>query len=170
MKGEAKVTLLEGCCISLPCDTALWTRIVFTWVFFFYFMFHFVCDEWQNQALCVCIKFCVKLSKSATRTLEMLCEKSRQRFLIDIHISRLFVYQMKTRIFKETMHQQNDRRCWKNLRSHLWRLSPKIHKLTDTAGISCGIWQEILTENLNMCRIAAKFVPWLWQMIKSSSA
>jgi hypothetical protein len=36
-------------------------------------MFHFVCDGWQNQAN-VCIKFYVKLGKSATKTLEMLCE------------------------------------------------------------------------------------------------
>jgi hypothetical protein len=31
-------------------------------------MFYFVGDGWQ----CVCIKFCVKLGKSATETLEML--------------------------------------------------------------------------------------------------
>jgi hypothetical protein len=34
-----------------------------------------------------------------------------------------------------------------------------IHKLTDTVGISYGVCQEILRENLNMCHIAAKFVP-----------
>jgi hypothetical protein len=33
-----------------------------------------------------------------------------------------------------------------------------IHELVDTAGISYGVCQEILTENLNMRRIAAKFV------------
>jgi bacterioferritin-associated ferredoxin len=36
-----------------------------------------------------------------------------------------------------------------------------IHKLADTVGISCGVCQEILTENLNMRRIAAKFLPQL---------
>jgi ribosomal protein S25 len=38
-----------------------------------------------------------------------------------------------------------------------------IHELADTAGISYGVCQEILliTENLNMCRTAAKFVPQL---------
>jgi DNA-binding Lrp family transcriptional regulator len=34
-----------------------------------------------------------------------------------------------------------------------------IHDLTDTVGISNGVCQEILTENLNMGGIAAKFVP-----------
>jgi ribosomal protein S25 len=29
-----------------------------------------------------------------------------------------------------------------------------IHELTDTTGISYGVCQEILTENLNMCHIA----------------
>jgi hypothetical protein len=32
------------------------------------------------------------------------------------------------------------------------------HELADTIGISYGVCQEILTENLNMCRTAAKFV------------
>jgi hypothetical protein len=36
------------------------------------FVFHFVCDG--NIEQLVCIKFCVKLSKSATETLEMLQE------------------------------------------------------------------------------------------------
>jgi hypothetical protein len=36
-----------------------------------------------------------------------------------------------------------------------------IHELAATAGISYGVCQEILTENLNMRPIAAMFVPWL---------
>jgi hypothetical protein len=36
-----------------------------------------------------------------------------------------------------------------------------IHELADTSGISYGVCQEILTENVNMHRTAAKFVPWL---------
>jgi hypothetical protein len=35
----------------------------------------------------------------------------------------------------------------------------KIHEFADTAGISYGICQEILTENLNMRHIAVRFVP-----------
>jgi hypothetical protein len=33
-----------------------------------------------------------------------------------------------------------------------------IHEFADTAGISYGAYQEILTENLNVCHTAAKFV------------
>jgi hypothetical protein len=36
-----------------------------------------------------------------------------------------------------------------------------IHELADTVGISYGVFQEILTENSTMPRIATKFVPWL---------
>jgi histone-lysine N-methyltransferase SETMAR len=48
----------------------------------------------------------------------------------------------------------------------IWELTHKdchrtIHELTDTAGISYGVCQEILTENLNMRCTAAKFVPLL---------
>jgi hypothetical protein len=43
----------------------------------------------------VCMKFCVQLSKSATVTLEMLCEAFGQGFLNDIHVSRLVKCQLK---------------------------------------------------------------------------
>jgi hypothetical protein len=36
-----------------------------------------------------------------------------------------------------------------------------IHELTDTAGISYGVCQEMLTENFNMHRTTTKFVPQL---------
>jgi hypothetical protein len=34
-----------------------------------------------------------------------------------------------------------------------------IHELAHSAGISYGVCQEVLTENLNMCNIAVKYVP-----------
>jgi hypothetical protein len=62
---------------------------------------------------CVCIKFCVKLGKSATETLEMLCEAfeehslSQTAVLNGIHISRPVECQLKIM----TKHQLNDRKC-----------------------------------------------------------
>jgi hypothetical protein len=44
-----------------------------------------------------------------------------------------------------------------------------MHEPTDTVGISYGVCQEILTQNVNMCRIAVKFVPRLLTNDKSSS-
>jgi hypothetical protein len=52
----------------------------------------------------VCIKFCVKLGKSAVETLEMLCEAfgepslSLTVFLNDIHVSRPVECQLMTNI------------------------------------------------------------------------
>jgi hypothetical protein len=53
------------------------------------------------------------------------------------------------RTFRATKLQQNDRKCWKNSRTHPWR--PSLNNpWADTAGISYGVCQEILTENMNM--------------------
>jgi hypothetical protein len=69
MRGEAKLTLPQAYYISLPRDTALLTRIVFTRLLFRLLVL-FCLDGKIEQ--CVCIKFCVKLSKAATETLEIL--------------------------------------------------------------------------------------------------
>jgi histone-lysine N-methyltransferase SETMAR len=63
------------------------------------------------------------------------------------------------RTFRATKHQQNDRKCWKTRELILEDRRRTIHELADTAGISYGVCQEILTENLKMLRIAAKFFP-----------
>jgi hypothetical protein len=49
---------------------------------------------------------------------------------------------------------------------NIWELIHKdchwtISKLVDTVGISCEDCQEVLTKNLTVCWIAAKFVSWL---------
>jgi hypothetical protein len=73
MRGEAKVTLLQAYCISLPCDTALWTRIIFTQVLFRLSVFLWL--QWMVKSSNVSASsFFVKLSKTATETLEILCE------------------------------------------------------------------------------------------------
>jgi hypothetical protein len=72
MRGEAKVTLPQAYSISLPCDT-MHEHTLFLHECFFDFVFLFVCNGWQSEQ-CVCIKFCVKLGKSASGTLEMLHE------------------------------------------------------------------------------------------------
>jgi hypothetical protein len=65
------------------------------------------------------------------------------------------------RMFRATTHQQNDRKCWKNLKLIGEDHYRTIHELTDTVGLSYGVCQEILTERLNMLRITTKFVPQL---------
>jgi hypothetical protein len=72
MRGEAKVTLLKAYCISLPHDTTLNTYCFYTGAFSTSCFVLNVMDGKIKQR--VCIKFCMKFGKSATETLEMLCE------------------------------------------------------------------------------------------------
>jgi hypothetical protein len=55
-------------------------------------------------------------------------------------------------------HQQNDTKCWKNLRIHPRRPSPNNPWARRHRWTSYGVHQEILTENLNMCHITVKFL------------
>jgi hypothetical protein len=113
----------------------------------------------------VCIKFCVKLGKSATETLEMLHETFGEHCL-----SRTAVFKWRSR-FKAGRVSVEDGECSgrpstsnttenvENIRQLINEDCRRtIHKLAYTVGISCGVCQEILMENLNMRRIAAKFV------------
>jgi hypothetical protein len=53
---------------------------------------------------------------------------------------------------------ENVEKFWELIHEdHCWA----VHELADTVGISYGVCQEILTENLNVCCIATKFIPQL---------
>jgi hypothetical protein len=111
---------------------------------------------------CVCIKFCVKLSKSATEILEMLHEVFGEHSL-----SRTAVFKSYS-CFKAGRVSVEDDECSgrpsnrnvENIRELICEdRHQTIHALADTVGICYGVCQEILTEHLNMRRNAAKFVP-----------
>jgi hypothetical protein len=160
MKGEAKVTHPKAYCITLPCDTMLWTHTVFTQVLFRLRFVWLMAKSSNMSALSFAWSSTNPLPKPLqcfVRLLENIL-LARQRFLNDIQVSKSVSWRWWT--FRVTKHQQNDRKCWKNLRTHPRKPSP-IHEFTNIAGISYGVCQEILTENLNMCCIATKFVPWL---------
>jgi hypothetical protein len=109
----------------------------------------------------VCIKFCVKLRKSAIETLEMLCEAFGEHFL-----SLTAVFEWHSRFKVGRVSVENVERSWRpgtnkttenfekmqELMHEVRRRT--IHELADTIGISYEACQEILTENLNMRRIA----------------
>jgi hypothetical protein len=66
----------------------------------------------------VCIKFTVKLSKSATETLEMLREAFREHSLSQTAVSKWHSRFKDCRVSvgddkrsEKTKHQQNDRKC-----------------------------------------------------------
>jgi ribosomal protein S25 len=51
-------------------------------------------------------------------------------------------------------------------KDHRWTM----YELADTVGISYGVCQEILTENLNVSHLARKFVPWLFNKQSKAAA
>jgi hypothetical protein len=89
-----------------PHDTALWTRVAFSTLCFILSAI----DGRLEQR--VCMKFCVKVGKSTTGTLEMLREAFGGHSC-----------QGQSNVscgwwtFRATKRQQNDRKCWE----HPWR-------------------------------------------------
>jgi hypothetical protein len=113
----------------------------------------------------VCIKFCVQLIKSATVTLEMVHKAFGEHPL-----SPTVVFEWHSRVKASRVSVEDDERSGLPSTSKMTENFEKIreihkdccrtiHELADTVGISYGVCQEILTENLNMRRIAVKFVP-----------
>jgi hypothetical protein len=114
----------------------------------------------------VCIKFCVKLSKPATKTIEMLREAFGEHFL-----SLTAVFECHSCFEAGQQSVEDDEHSGRPSTSKTIKSVEKIrelthkdrrrtiHELADTTGISYGVCQGILRENLNMRHIAAKFVP-----------
>jgi hypothetical protein len=109
----------------------------------------------------VCIKFSVKLGKSITETLEMLCEAFGEHSL-----SWTAVFERHSRFKASRVSVGDDEHSGQPSTSKTTENVEKIrelidkdcrqtiHELADTVGISYGVFQEILTENFNMRRTA----------------
>jgi transposase len=114
----------------------------------------------------VCIKFCVKLDKFTTETPEMLCEAFGEHSL-----SQTVVYEWHSRFKAGQVSAEDDKRPGRpsttKTTENVEKIRELIHKdhrqtiqvLADTVWLSYEVCHETLTENLNMCRIATKFVP-----------
>jgi hypothetical protein len=90
----------------------------------FDFVFRFVCDGWQNRAMC--------LHQVLREAWQIHCRNPlnsswgfwRTFFKSDRGFWMTFTFQGRSsvswrwRMFWETKHQQNDRKCWKNSRTH----------------------------------------------------
>jgi hypothetical protein len=104
----------------------------------------------------VCIKFCLKLHNSSTETLEML----------EHSLSRTVVFEWHSRSKAGRVSVEDDKRSGRTSISKMTENVEKIRELihqdrcrtilksADTVGINYEVCQEILTENLNMRRIA----------------
>jgi hypothetical protein len=82
-----------------------------------------------------------------------------KRFLNDIHVSRSVECQLKMTNVQGDQGPAKRQKILKKNRELIQEDRRRIiHELANTVGISYGVCQEILIENLIMCRIAAKFV------------
>jgi hypothetical protein len=109
----------------------------------------------------VCIKFCVELGKSATKILVMLCKAFGEHSL-----SQPVVFEWHSHFKGSWGSLEDDERSGQSSTTKTTDNVEKIeelihedhcqtiHELADTVGISYGGCQGILTENLNMRRIA----------------
>jgi hypothetical protein len=109
----------------------------------------------------VCIMFHVKLGKSATETPEMLHEAFGE-----FSLRRTAVSEWHSRFKADQMSVEEDKRSGRPSTNKTTENTEKIrelnsedrrrtiHELADTDGISYGVCQEMLSENMNMCHIA----------------
>jgi hypothetical protein len=110
MRGEAKVTLPQAYCISLPRYIAVNKHGFYTSAFqSSCFVLSAMVGKIKQR---VCVKFCVELGKSPTETIQMLREAFGEYSL-----SRTAVFEWDSRFkagrrrrtFRATKHQQNDK-------------------------------------------------------------
>jgi hypothetical protein len=106
----------------------------------------------------------VKLGKSSTETLEMLCEAFGEYSLSWIAVFEWNSHFKAGRVSveeNECSGQSSTSKTIENvekIREFIHEGHRQtIHELADTVGIRYGVFQYILTEILNMRRIAAKF-------------
>ncbi|KAL4126147.1 hypothetical protein QTP88_010376 [Uroleucon formosanum] len=114
----------------------------------------------------VCIKFCLKLGKNATKTYTMI-----KTAFGEYSLSRSVTFEWYKRFKDGRQSTDDDPRSGRPSTSRKDDVVEKIEEkvrndrrltfreLANEAGISIGSCHEILTENLQMKRVAAKFVP-----------
>ncbi|CAI6344606.1 unnamed protein product [Macrosiphum euphorbiae] len=114
----------------------------------------------------VCIKFCVKLGKSATETFEMI-----KKAFEDEAMSRSKTFEWHKRFIEGREDINDDSRAGRPSTSRNVEMVAKVRKiirsdrrmtireLSTECNISFGSCQTILTEDLGMRRVCAKMVP-----------
>jgi [histone H3]-lysine36 N-dimethyltransferase SETMAR len=130
----------------------------------FYFSSYFRMSEKREQR--VCIKFCQKLGKTATETHEML-----QVAFGEEALSRSKTFEWHSRFSSGRTSTDDDPRSGRPSTSHTEDLIARVNgiirgnrrltirEVAEEVGIAYGTCQAILTQDLGMRRISAKFVP-----------
>jgi len=123
-------------------------------------------NEGLGRTTCVCVKFCFKLGKTATETWKML-----QQAFGDECMSRTQCFEWYSRFKTGRTSIDEDSRSGRpststddvHIDAVLYLIAQNrrltIRETAEDVGISFGSCQAILTEKLNMKRVAAKFVP-----------
>jgi len=120
----------------------------------------------QRKEQRVCIKFCANLGKSAMETLKMI-----QQGFGDQSLSRTRVFQWHTRFKTGRTSVDDDKHTGRptscttpETAAQIQRLIHQdrgwtIHDIAEEVGVGYGTCQQVLTEELDMHCVAAKFVP-----------
>jgi hypothetical protein len=121
---------------------------------------------YQTKEQRVCIKFCASLEKSATETLTMIQQAFRYQIL-----SRKQVFQWNARFKTGRTSVDDDEHTGSTTSCKTPETVARIqelvrqvrrrttHDIAEEVGIGCGICQRVLTKELGMHQVAAKFVP-----------
>jgi hypothetical protein len=151
---EAKVALPQAYCFSVPHDTAVKTHC-FNMSAFSTSCFVLSAIDIKIKHR-VCIKFWVKLGRFAAKTLKMLCEA-----FAECSLNQTVVFEWNSHFKAGRVSVEGDKcsgppsniKMTENVEK---KTRQTIHELTDIVDISYGVFQEILTENVNMRFFAVK--------------
>ena len=120
-------------------------------------------DRTEQQ---ICLRFCFRLGKTATETHEMLQKAFKEKAL-----SRTQVFEWFARFKRGEMsvedHPHSGRLSTSRTDENVEKIQEKINEdrryttdeISEATGVSWRSCQRILTVDLNMRRVAAKFVP-----------
>jgi len=125
----------------------------------------FTVDQRKEQR--VCIKFCANLGKSATETLIMIQQAFGNKSLSRAQVFLQWHARFKTGRTSVDGDEHKGRPTSCTTPENVARIQElvrqdrrrTIHDIAEEAGIGYGTCQRILTEELGMHRVAAKFVP-----------
>lgn len=128
--------------------------------------FSIICNMNANEEQRVCVKFCVKLGKTFTETFQMLQEAFRDQCLSRSRCHEWFK-RFKDGRTSSADNPRSGRPSTSTDEEHVERVKTlvrsnrrlTIREMAEECNISFGSCQAILTQKLNMHRVAAKFVP-----------
>ena len=114
----------------------------------------------------ICLRFCFRLGKTATEAREILQKAFKEEALSHTQVFEWFAWFKRGEMSVED-HPHSGRPSTSCTNKHVEKIREKINEdrryttdeISEATGVSWGSCQRILTVDLNMRRVAAKFVP-----------